>query len=117
MFETIINEAREKFSLGDKAGTLLVSLLGLLANPENGGLSGFIERFRDAGLGDRADSWISTADNAPVSDEEIESALGAETIEAVAAQSEVDNATAAAALGFMTPRVVDALTPDGAIPD
>lgn len=117
MFETIINEAQEKISLGDKAGTLLASLLGLIANPENGGFSGFIERFRAAGLGDSADSWISTGDSAPVSDEQIESVLGAETIEAVAVQSEVNHATAASALGFMTPRVVDALTPDGEIPD
>ncbi len=117
MFDSIINEAQEKFSLGDKAGSLLSSLLGLIANPENGGFGGFIGRFKNAGLDDLAESWISTSENAPVSDEQIESALGADTIEAVAAQSDVDQATAASALGFMTPRVVDALTPDGEVPD
>jgi uncharacterized protein YidB (DUF937 family)/outer membrane protein OmpA-like peptidoglycan-associated protein len=117
MFESIINEAQEKFKLGDKAGSLLSSLLGLIANPENGGFGGFVERFKDAGLGDLAESWITTGDNAPISDEQLESALGADTINAVADQSGVDNATAASALGFMTPRVVDALTPDGEIPD
>jgi len=117
MFESIINEAQEKFSLGDKAGSLLSSLLGLIANPENGGFGGFIDRFRNAGLGSLVESWISTGDNTPATNEQIESALGADTIEAVAAQSGVDNATAASALGFMTPRVVDALTPDGEIPD
>jgi uncharacterized protein YidB (DUF937 family)/outer membrane protein OmpA-like peptidoglycan-associated protein len=117
MFESIIREAQEKFSLGDKAGTLLASLLGLIANPENGGFTGFIQRFDNAGFGDTVDSWISDGDNTPMSDEQIESALGDETIEAVAEQSGVDNATAAAALGFMTPRVVDTLTPNGEIPD
>jgi uncharacterized protein YidB (DUF937 family)/outer membrane protein OmpA-like peptidoglycan-associated protein len=117
MFESIINELREKFNLGDKAGSLLASLLGLIVNPENGGFGGFIERFRAAGLGDIAESWISTGDNTPISDEQIESALGADTIDAVAAQSGVDNATATSALSFMTPRVVDALTPDAEIPD
>lgn len=117
MFESIISEAQERFSLGDKAGSLLASLLGLIANPENGGFGGFIERFRSAGLGDLVESWISTGDNTPVTDQQIESALGADTIEAVAVQSDVDNATAASALGFMTPRVIDALTPDGEVPD
>lgn len=117
MFDSIIRETQEKFSLGDKAGSLLASLLGLIANPQNGGFGGFIDRFRSAGLGDLIESWISTGDNTPVSEEQIESALGADTIDAVAAQSGVDNATAASALGYMTPRVVDALTPDGEVPD
>jgi len=117
MFDSIIKEAQEKFSLGDKAGSLLASLLGLIANPENGGFGGFIERFKDAGLGDLAESWITTGDNTPISNEQLESALGEDTINAVAEQTGVDNATATSALGFMTPHVVDALTPDGEIPD
>ncbi|MBS1793508.1 MAG: OmpA family protein [Acidobacteria bacterium] len=117
MFDSIIKQAQDKFNLGDKAGGLLASLLGLIANPANGGFAGFIGRFKDAGLGDAADSWIAKGDSAPVSDEQLESALGADTLAQVAEQSGVDRATATKALGFMTPRVVDALTPDGEAPD
>ncbi|HVE60073.1 MAG TPA: YidB family protein [Pyrinomonadaceae bacterium] len=117
MFDSIINEAQEKFNLGDKAGSLLASLLGLIANPENGGFGGFIERFKNAGLGTLADSWITTGDNTPISNEQLESALGEDTISAVADQTGIDKAATASALSFMTPHVVDALTPDGEIPD
>ena len=117
MFDSIISEAQEKFGLGDKSGGLLASLLGLIANPANGGFSGFINRFKDAGLGDLVNSWITTGDNTPISDEQLESALGEDTLNSVAEQSGVDKATATSALGFMTPHVVDALTPDGEVPD
>jgi OmpA-OmpF porin, OOP family len=117
MFDSIISEAQEKFGLGDKAGGLLSSLLGLIANPANGGFGGFIGRFKNAGLGDLVNSWITTGDNTPISNEQLESALGEDTINSVAEQSGVDKATAASALGYMTPHVVDALTPDGEVPD
>ena len=117
MFDSIIKEAQEKFNLGDKTGGLLSSLLGLIANPANGGFGGFINRFHTAGLGNLVDSWVTTDDNTPISNEQLESALGEDTLNAVAEQSGVDKATATSALGFMTPHVVDALTPDGEVPD
>ena len=117
MFESIVKDVQEKFGLGDKAGSLLASLLGLIINPANGGFHGFIERFREAGLGEAAESWITDDDNQPLTDEQLTSALGEDTVEAVADQSGVDRATAVSALGLMTPHVVDRLTPDGEIPD
>jgi uncharacterized protein YidB (DUF937 family)/outer membrane protein OmpA-like peptidoglycan-associated protein len=117
MFDSIIKEAQEKLGLGDKAGSLLSSLLGYVANPANGGFGGFIQKFRDAGLGEQADSWIATGENTPITGEQLESALGAETVDSVSEQSGVDRATTASALGFLTPKVVDALTPDGEAPD
>lgn len=117
MFDSIISEAQKKFNLGDKAGGLLASLLGLIANPASGGFGGFIGKFKDAGLGDLVNSWVTTGDNTPISGEQLESALGDDTISSVAAQAGVDKATATSALGYMTPHVVDALTPDGEVPD
>lgn len=117
MFDSIIKETTNKFNLEDKGGGLLAALLGLIANPANGGFSGFIGKFKDAGLGDLVNSWITTGDNTPISNEQLESALGEDTISSLASQAGVDKATATSALGFMTPQVVDALTPDGEIPD
>lgn len=117
MFDSIIKEAQEKFGLGDKAGNLVSSLLGIIANPANGGFSGFIDRFKDAGLGDAAESWIASGDNTPITDSQVEAAFGNDTIDSIASQSGVDRAAAVSALGSITPQVVDALTPDGEIPD
>lgn len=117
MFDSIIKEVQEKFNLGDKAASLLSSLLGLIANPASGGFGGFIGRFKEAGLGDLVESWITTGDNTPISNNQLESALGKDTIKEVAEQAGIDKTKATSALGFMTPRVVDELTPDGEIPD
>lgn len=117
MFDSIINSAGEKFGLGDKAGSLLSSLLAMIASPASGGFSGFIAKFRDAGLGDSVDSWITTGDNTPISNEQLESALGEDTLNSVAEQTGVDKETATSAMAMMVPQVIDQLTPDGEIPD
>ncbi len=116
MFDSIINEAGEKFNLGGKSGTLLSALLALMTDKNHGGFAGFLEKFNAAGLGDTASSWIGAGSNTPVSNEQIESALGEETLQNVADQTGTDYDTAASATAFMTPRVVDALTPGGVIP-
>ncbi len=63
MFDSIINESSQKFGLGDKAGNLLSSLLGLITDQSQGGFAGFLDRFRQAGLGDIADSWVGRGAN------------------------------------------------------
>lgn len=117
MFDSIINDVQEKLGLGDKAGGVVVALLGLIANPAGGGFGGFLNKFRRAGMNDEVDSWIGTGENTSISNDQVESALGAEAIETVAGQSGVDRTMAASAIGFLTPRIVDALTPDGVVPD
>jgi|GEM_PF-142009 len=117
LFDSIISGAAEKFGLGDKAGTLLSGLLSLITNQETGGFGGFINRFKDAGLGDVATSWIGGGDNTEFSNEQIESALGSDAIGNIAEQAGIDKEKATSALGFMLPQVVDSLTPNGEIPD
>ena len=116
MFDSIINEAGEKFNLGGKAGTLLSALLALMTDKNRGGLAGFLERFNAAGLGDTVTWWVGAGSNTPISNEQTESALGEETLGNIAEQTGTDYDTATSATAFMTPRVVDALTPEGVIP-
>lgn len=117
LFDSIINGASEKFGLGDKAGGILSALLALMTNQDSGGFSGFINRFREAGLGDTVTSWITSGDNTELSNEQMESAIGGDTIANIAEQAGVSQDQATSALAYMTPRVVDSLTPDGEIPD
>ncbi len=117
LFDSIISGAAEKFGLGDKAGTLLSAILALMTNQETGGFGGFISRFKDAGLGDTVTSWITGGDNADVSDDQVASALGNDTIADIAKQAGLPTDKATAAIGYMLPQVVDKLTPDGDIPD
>jgi OmpA-OmpF porin, OOP family len=117
LFDSIISEAGKKFGLGDKSGSLLAILLAFMTDPNRGGFKGFLNRFGSAGLGDTASSWIAAGDNAPLSNEQVESVLSDEEIGEIAAQSDVDKQTATSALAFMIPQVVDKLTPDGVIPE
>jgi len=116
MFDSIIDQAGERYDLGGKAGTLLSALLALMADGTRGGLAGFLEKFNRVGLEDTASSWVNSGANTPLSDEQLESALGSGTLIDFAAQAGTDYSTATSATAFMIPRVVDNLTPGGVVP-
>ncbi|MCY7348177.1 MAG: YidB family protein, partial [Pyrinomonadaceae bacterium] len=101
---------------GGKSGTLLAALLALMTDKNRGGLAGFLENFNRAGLGDTAASWVGSGSNTPVSNEQLKSALGEATLADIAGQAGTDHETAASATAYLTPRVIDALTPSGVIP-
>ena len=118
LFDSVTGETSERFDLtNDQSKALLSALLGLISDAETGGFSGFSNRFRSANLGDSFSSWTKTGVNAPVSKEQIESALGAETVAALADRAGLDYATTVSALTFALPETIDRLTPNGAIPD
>lgn len=117
LFDSIINEAAERFGLGNKAGTLLSALLSLMTDQNRGGFAGFLDLFSKAGLGDLATSWIGSDANTELSSEQVESALGDETIADIAHHAGVDTSTTKSALAYLIPNVVDKLTPEGSVPD
>ena len=116
MFDSIINQAEERYGLGGKAGTLLSALLALITDGTRGGFAGFLEKFNRAGLGDTASSWVNSGANTPLSNEQLESALGTGTLISFAAQAGTDYSSATSATAFMIPHVVDNLTPAGVVP-
>ncbi len=118
LFDSIIGYAKDEFGLsGSQAGGLVAALLGLIVDPQKGGFGGFIDRFTKAGLGSVVNSWVTTGDNTPLSNEQLESALGKDTIVSIADKAGVDHSKAASALAGILPQVVDTLTPDGEVPD
>ncbi len=117
MFDFIISEAQEKFHLGGQARDVLNALLRLIASAAGDGFHGFIERFCRTGSCDAVVSWIRNGDKRPISNERLEAALGAKAINSIAEETGIDRTTATTVLGFMIPRVIDALTPNGELPD
>jgi len=116
LFDSIVYEARDKFDLGDKAETLLSALLTLISG-RNGGFTGLLQRFTDAGLGDTASSWINSSANTPVSNEQLESALGEDTLREISSNVRLDYQKTVSASAFMIPKIIDRLSPAGAAPD
>lgn len=118
LFDSINSEAQEKFSVGgDKANSLLTTLLSAILDKENGGFTGFLKLFDDAGLGDTAASWITTGTNTTLSYEQTESVFGEQALKDISAETGIEYEKATEATAFMVPHIVDKLTPEGEIPD
>jgi outer membrane protein OmpA-like peptidoglycan-associated protein/uncharacterized protein YidB (DUF937 family) len=114
--DMLVNDVGSQFGINrDKAGSLLTALLGFIQE-QSGGLSGFLDRFRRAGLSDTVSSWLSGAPAAPISGESVQNALGPQAVNTIASRTGLSLATATSALGFMVPKLVQSLAPGGAIP-
>jgi OmpA-OmpF porin, OOP family len=116
ILEPIINEVSEQFGLRGKASPLMNSLLSLISNERTGGLQGFLDQFRRAGLGETVSSWVSRGSNTPITTEQLERAIGGDTVNRISSTNGIARAGAASAMAYMIPRVVDLLTPEGVVP-
>ena len=113
--DMVLSEVESKFGLsGGKATSLLSSLLSLI-NDQNGGLSDLLDRFKRAGLSDTVSGWLS-GDTKAVGAEQLESALGRNTIDGIASKAGLSFSAAVSALGFMLPKVIQKLAPGGVLP-
>jgi uncharacterized protein YidB (DUF937 family) len=93
---------------------LVEAAMGLLNR--QGGLSGLLQVFQQAGLGEHAGSWVSTGENIPVSGDQVQQALGQDQIAAIAQKIGIPPELAAAGLAKILPHVVDQATPQGEVP-
>lgn len=102
---------------GGGGNQMLNLIMGLINDQGRGGLSGLLEQLKAGGLGQVADSWVSTGQNLPVSADQITKALGSPQLAQLAQQFGISAEALPAQLAGMLPQVVDKLTPQGRIPD
>lgn len=95
---------------------LLESVIGMISDPQTGGLSGLIDKISAGGLGEQAASWVSTGQNLPITAEQIQEVLGSSFVQGLAAKAGINTADVAGSLANLLPQVVDKLTPDGQVP-
>jgi uncharacterized protein YidB (DUF937 family) len=84
---------------------------------QGGGLAGLVDRFRNAGLGHVADSWVNHGPNQPVSPGQLRQVFGDEQVEQMADQSGMPEGNFLSQLSQHLPRAVDRMTPNGQIPE
>lgn len=103
--------------LGDLGG--LAGALGTLLanNGGQGGLGGLVSKFEQAGMGDVVGSWIGTGENRPVSGEQVQDALGGDTIANIASRLGINAQTLLPMLATLLPVLIDRLTPNGRLPE
>jgi len=82
-----------------------------------GGLGGLVSAFEQAGLGNVVQSWIGNGPNQPVSPQQLRSVFGDDRVQAMASQSGMGQEDFLGQLSQHLPRVVDAMTPQGQLPD
>ena len=100
---------------GQAQSPLLQIALQLLQ--QNGGVAGVLDKFRQGGYADQADSWQSAGQNMPLSGNALQEVLGSGTIGQIAGQLGMSHGDAAGGLAQMLPQLIDQFTPNGEIPD
>ena len=92
---------------------LLQIVLSMLQ--QNGGLEGVIGKFREAGMGGQADSWVGTGQNMELSVDQLQQVFGSSTVDDVAGKLGVSQQEAGSAMSQILPEVINQLTPQGQV--
>jgi uncharacterized protein YidB (DUF937 family) len=100
----------------DKIGDFVKGMSGagsVGADAPAGGLGGLVDAFKKAGLGDKADSWVASGPNAPVTSPEVEKGLGGDVLDGLAQQTGLSREELLKRLSAVLPEMVDKMTPSG----
>ncbi len=100
---------------GSGQNPLLNIVMGLLSNPQAGGMQGLVDAFKNKGLEDIISSWIGTGENKPISGDQIKNVLGADRIRDMADKAGVSQEEATGGLASLLPQIIDKLTPNGKV--
>ena len=80
------------------------------------GLGDVVDEFKQAGHADTADSWVGQSANQQLNPGTLQSALGDETLNDIAAKTGLSKADILARLSTSLPDAIDSFTPDGRLP-
>jgi outer membrane protein OmpA-like peptidoglycan-associated protein/uncharacterized protein YidB (DUF937 family) len=114
-FDTLIDDLASRFGLGANARSLVREILAMISSSP-GGLSGYLDRFKSAGLTSEVASWLGRPDAGPIAAGQVERALGATALGGIASRLGLAQGVVSTALGYALPKIVGLLTPGGAVP-
>jgi len=100
-----------------QSGNSLLLQLALSLLQKNGGLEGVLSRFRQNGLGQQADSWVSTGQNMNISTNELQQVFGSSTFRDLASQLGMPDEQVGSTMAQVLPELINRLTPQGNLPD
>jgi uncharacterized protein YidB (DUF937 family) len=83
----------------------------------SGGLGELLERFKQNGQGDAAESWINKGANKELPPPQLKQAIGADVLAALEQQTGLSQEELLARLSRELPAAVDQYTPDGRLPN
>jgi uncharacterized protein YidB (DUF937 family) len=113
----MLGSGQEQQQMLDPKTRLLQSALSLLSdNGQIGGLPGLMERFQEAGLGHLIGSWVGPGENQPISEGQVQQALGEGHLQQMSEETGMSQDEVARHLSDLLPGLVDKLTPGGEAP-
>jgi uncharacterized protein YidB (DUF937 family) len=83
---------------------------------ESGGIDGLLQKLHASGLGEQADSWVSTGPNQPVEPQALANALGPEMVGNLASSTGISIERLLPLLATFLPILINAVTPSGKAP-
>jgi uncharacterized protein YidB (DUF937 family) len=113
---------------GDRPGSTQPGLGGVLGNLGGGGatasvggllgggLGELLERFKQSGQGEVAQSWVNDGPNKEIAPPQLKQAIGADVLAALEKQTGLSQDELLARLSRELPAAVDKYTPDGRLP-
>ena len=102
-------------------GGVLGKLGGMLAGASagsvlSGGLGDLVERFKQNGQGQAADSWVKTGPNQQLGPDQLEQAIGPDVLNTLSQQTGLSRDELLSRLTRELPAAVDKFTPEGRLP-
>jgi uncharacterized protein YidB (DUF937 family) len=85
----------------------------VLQKTDLGSLNGLVEKLQKAGLGPAVQSWLSNGANIPVTEQQIQAALGDDQVRQIADAMGLPADQVLPLLAKYLPTIVDALSPHG----
>jgi OmpA-OmpF porin, OOP family len=113
--DAVVGDVANQFGLGASAGPLVRELLNMITGSP-GGLGGFLDKFKSAGLSSELGSWLGRADAPALSAQQVDSVLGSNALTGIASRLGLGGPIVASAVGYALPKLIGALTPGGRIP-
>lgn len=83
---------------------------------ESGGIDGLLQKLHAGGLGEQAQSWVSTGPNQPVEPQQLATALGPEMVDKLASTTGISIERLLPLLATFLPMLINHLTPAGKAP-
>ena len=104
--------------LGGGSGVAKMAFLALAFQllQRNGGISGVLDKLRNSGLGQHADSWVGTGRNLPVAPDQLQQVFGSDVLDQLASHFGISPQEASGTLAQVLPELVNEMTPEGEVP-
>lgn len=99
---------------GSGTGNILLQLVFSMLQ-QQGGLGGVLGKFREAGMGAQADSWVGTGQNLNISPSQLEQVFGSGALSDIASKLGMSQDQAGSAMSQVLPELINQLTPQGQV--